>query len=329
MQTATARRPRRKRPHNLHHCANVEALVTELRNHDIDLVSLISEFVKPSIDAGILVTGTIPWRLATAVSDVDVLILLPGIDAFKTSRKRDISGAPVKYWPSRSPNRVGISLFLSAIEFDLDFVINPAIGGDHDSARTAASRQDEHASNNLFMASLATGWIVHGRSVVEQWRAYYGCAEMRIKWMATGFAAGTKNLEDMEEGIGLATGHVSAIGADIVVHLLRALLAYNGCYCPSLKYLLGIDRLLDTVDQEMRDLLMTGRALAFPGLLDGVEAETAYFNAVLDFTARVQNVLSRDDSMAELLASLSYDLDVILAPPQTGTSTIESAHGAG
>src|SRR5262249_36876848 len=148
--------------------------------------------------------------------------------------------------------------------------------------------------------------------VVQRWRSHYKTDKLRLKWMAENFTTAAKNLEDMEAGIGRVRGHVPAIGVYCVNRLLRALLAYSGCYSPSLKWMLKVGRLIETADPEMRQVLTEGRDLAFPTLLDGVENERAYFERVHQYCRTVRNILGREEGMAEVLSSVIHDLDMIV-----------------
>jgi hypothetical protein len=159
---------------------------------------------------------------------------------------------------------------------------------------------------------LATGWIVHGESSVRRWRRYYATDDLRVRWMAAEFTAGTKVLEDMEAGIGLARGHVSAIGAHVALHLLSALLAQNGFFSTSPNWMLKISRLLPTVDPAMRAAFTAGSELAFPACLEDVDAERAYFDRMIEYCGTVRSLLSRQEGMADLLDSVIHDFDLIV-----------------
>jgi hypothetical protein len=311
-ETITRKR-NKKRPHDLHLCTSADELVRALRAKDIDPVSLVHEFIKPSCDAGILFTGSIAWGIATPYSDLDIWVLLPGADALRTRRPRELNGYPVNHLPIDRPDRVEVSFYPAGIEVDITFVINPAV------ERFAASgvrefglKSDAHVSDNSFMTRLATGWTVHGPDAVQRWRTYYETDRLRMNWMADNFTLAAKNLEDMEAGIGLVQGHVPAVGVYCVTRLLRALLAYNGCYSTSVKWMLRVGRLIAVTDPEMRQVLIEGRELMFPRLLDGVAEERAYFERVHQYCGTVRKILSREEGMADILDSTIHDLDIIL-----------------
>jgi hypothetical protein len=115
----------------------------------------------------------------------------------------------------------------------------------------------------------------------------------------------------MAAGLGLAKGHVPAIGVYVVTRLLRSLLAYGGSYCTSLKWMLKINRLIDTAAPEMREILIKGRELSFPSLLEGGDEERAYFNQVYEYCGRVRSILSREETMTDVLASVIHDPAII------------------
>lgn len=296
---APARTRLRKRPHELHRCTTPQELLAALRASDIDPLAIVYEFAKPSTELGIVATGSIPWGVATELSDLDLWILLPGSDVFKSRQPREVGGASVKVLPIDKPNRTGITLFLAGIEVDFLFFTKSAQG-------------DVHGSDPSFVNRLATGWTLHGDDVVRRWRADYGTDKLRFKWMAAEFTAAAKDLEDLEIGIGRAPGHVPAIGSYIAQALLRALLAYSHCYTTSVKSMLLVDRLVQTADPEMRAALIEARTLAFPSLLATPEQERAYFDRVYALCAAVRGILSREEGLGDILDSVIYDLDMIL-----------------
>ncbi|HEV7673035.1 MAG TPA: hypothetical protein VGQ12_00750 [Candidatus Angelobacter sp.] len=309
-------RPRlKKRPHKLHLCSSVEGLTAELRANDIDLTSLVFEFIKPASEVGVLVTGSIATRIATEVSDLDVLILAPSADVFKSQRRREIAGSILNYVSQPGGDREQIGLFLSGIEVDLVFVTNPDVTRFVASAGVldyGARKKDKHATNDTFTSRLGMGWVIHGQSVVQRWREYYDSEGLPARWMSEQFTEAAKDLEDMHIGIGLAKGHVSAIGARAVSCLLRALLACNRICSTSISYMRIVNRLISTADSEMRDALITGMRLAFPPLFETVQEEKAYFEDVYAYCGKVRTILSRDPEMVDILASTIHDLDLIL-----------------
>jgi hypothetical protein len=304
----------KKRPHTLYRCADVDELVEELRAEDIDLVALVYEFVKPSVPVGILVTGSIANGVATPVSDMDVVVLVPDAKALK-ARKREVWGEPVNYLPTGSSVETEVSTFLRGIELDVIFLVNPAV--DDPAARAAERPSDSEEEEHSIASRLASGWVVHGHEVVERWKEHYGADDIRIKWIAAKFTEGTKLLEDMHAGIGLGRGHVACVGSYVVECLVSALLADHGYYASSANWMLKLNRMLPAVDPEVREALETGAELAFPALPSGVDAEREYFERVYEYACLVRDVLSREEGMADVFASIIYDLDIILPAQPT------------
>ena len=303
----------KKRPHNLHLCNGPDDLARELRAKEIDPLSLVYEFVKPSFDVGLLCAGSIASGIATELSDLDLWVLLPSAEAFKSKRPREVAGSAVNYLPMDKPNRAEVSFYPAGIEVDISFVINPAVDRYAASAvRESALEKDAHVSDTTFVSRLATGWVLHGPAAVQRWRGYYETDKLRIKWMTDDFTLAAKNLEDMEAGIGRAKGHVPAIGVYCVTKMLRALLAFHGCYTTSVKWMLRLDRLIGSIHPEMREVLVRGRELAFPTLLESPAEERAYFERVYEYCGIVRNILSREEGVGDILTSVIHDLDLIL-----------------
>jgi hypothetical protein len=301
----------KKRAHELHECENAEELAAELEREGLDLVSLAYEFVKPSYEIGLFVTGSIPGGTASSLSDVDVVVLLPTVSALKGGRKRELFGSAVNYLPTDSPNETEVSLFFDGIELDVLFLADRTAGGEPASGSVVG---DE----DLVLATrLAGGWIIHGREVVERWRSRYSLRAVRTQWVAARFTEAGKILEDMEVGIGRARGHVACLGAHVCRYLVNALLAYHDVYSDSASWVLQVQRLAGTADPEMEEALQRGTELAFPTLLEGPEAERTYFEQVYAYCATVRELLSRDEEVGALLTSIIYDLDIILPAQPT------------
>lgn len=295
------RRSRRtKTPHDLHRCTDLASLIAALREKDCDLPSLVREFVKPGVEMGVMVAGSITQGVATGVSDLDVLILLGGMEDLKKGRKREVAGSTVQYLPQEREREFELTLFLTGVEIDLIFVFD---------------RQDEAAGDlgDSILNRLATGWVVEGWEVVERWRERHDTAGFRIRRMTTEFVRAAKNLEDMEAGIGLATGHVALLGVYSITHLIRSLLAYCGFFSTSSKWMLKVDQLAGShPDPAVRDALTAGRALVFPGPLESEGGQRAYFESVCGYCQTVRGILAREGEMADVIDSLIYDLDLIL-----------------
>jgi hypothetical protein len=75
---------------------------------------------------------------------------------------------------------------------------------------------------------------------------------------------------------------------------------------------LRVGRLIDRAEPPVREALIEGRELAFPTLLAGVDEERAYFARVYEYCGKVRDLLAREPDMADVLASIIHDLDIIL-----------------
>jgi hypothetical protein len=297
-----------KRPHRLHLCSRLEELLAELHARGVDPVAVVRELTGPAAEIGILVTGPIPWGIADELSDLELLVLTA--DAIAVDEKRKILGSPLTRVPGDQDHTTEVALSISGIGARLAFTSAPA--GLGNVAAPPPFARDPRASDAELLSRLATGWVVDGREIVDRWRKHYDTANLRIKWMAAEFTTAAKNLEDMEVGIGRAKGHVPTIGIYSVTHLLQALLADSGCYCNSPGTILRVSRLIDRAESPLREILIEGRGLAFPTLLAEVDEERAYFARVYEYCGKVRDLLSREQDMADVLASIIYDLDIIL-----------------
>jgi hypothetical protein len=315
MEATPARAPRRKkRPHDLHLATGPDDLVARLAERGVDLVSLVYEFVRSTAPAGIVIGGSISDRIATPVSDIDVLILLSRARDLKPRLKSEVDGVPVAHLPTRTPGTRAVSLFPAGIEIDLVFRWDgPGEGGDAAPEGVPGPELDEidPLVRDPFVNRLASGWVIHGEEVVERWRRYFRADTLRVRWMTTDFIAAVKLLEDVEEGIGRAPGHVSALGAHLVPYLLSALLAYHHFYLGSANWMLKIDSLVGEVDPEMRQALEAGARLAFPTLLASPEREREYFERLVRYSREVKRLLSREPHVGEILDASMHQLDVI------------------
>ena len=141
----------KRKPHDLHESRDLADLNERLGRRDLDLLSLVREFVKPSASFGLVVGGDIAAGVATETSDLNLLVLLNDGGALKR-RKQEISGNIVDFGPS-SGDPAWASLFIDGIRVELDFMI---LGAD--------PRRAE------LLGWLASGWVAHGPEVVERWR---------------------------------------------------------------------------------------------------------------------------------------------------------------
>lgn len=301
----------RKQPHSLHTCGDATELVRALAGYGVELPALVSEFVTPTCARGVLVTGSIAWRVANRVSDVDVLVLLDSRDALKPHRVRAVHGNTVRYLPGATSISERLSLFLSGIEIDLWFVFNPAATGSSASSTSATAAKDALLLADDFVTRLGTGWVIDGDAIVEQWRRFYRTDTLRVQWIADEFFGAAKNLEDLDADVGLATGHVTRLGGYSAGCLMRALMAFEGRYCPYLKFMLTIDQLIDRCDPETRAALVAGRELAFAPLPADLAEERSYVSRVFEYYRQVHRLLSRDEAIAEVLTSIVHDFDII------------------
>ena len=138
---------------DLHMCRNVNELRQRLDRADIDLVSIASEFVKPSRPFGLAVIGAWPEGTATAASSLDLLIVLDEIGALKR-KKRDVAGHVVEYPSDSDGVNTRASLTIDGLRICVVWVI---IDGSGAPLTTDHGRWTDAA------------WIVCGDEVVERW----------------------------------------------------------------------------------------------------------------------------------------------------------------
>jgi amino acid adenylation domain-containing protein len=139
--------PAKRQPHDLHESGDAADLRERLRRRDIDLISVVSEFVKPSARFGLLIGGALAEGTGTELSALELLVLLDDGDAMKR-RKREVAGSAVEYLSPPGPDGARIALLVDGLEISLDFRV--------DGRAEALSRLDSR-------------WIVHGHDLVERW----------------------------------------------------------------------------------------------------------------------------------------------------------------
>ena len=130
-------------PHDLHESRDAAELSARLERLDVDLLSLVSEFVKPAAELGLLAE-----RMTTGSSDLALLVLVNDRSALK-QRKREVSGNVIEYLPTAGSYDSRLSLVVHGIKINLDFVTGPAV-------------------DSSVLERLAGGWIVHGHEVVKR-----------------------------------------------------------------------------------------------------------------------------------------------------------------
>jgi len=302
----------KKKPHNLHQSTNLTTFKQLLAEQNIDLMSLVYEFIKPNAKIGVMVVGSIADKMATEISDLDLLVLVSDKMVFK-KQKREISGAVVNYLATPEKNRVSICVFINGIEMNFDFMIQDTTNGTEVDRQNDVDVVDSKAKSKL-LCRLSGHWVLHGQETVEQWRKYYQVDKFKLKLVTVGFTTAAKNLEDMESGIGLEKAHVGILGTYIVNHLLRVMLAFVGEYsCNySSKWMRKVGQVINESKTSNIDTFKKGRALMFPALHQNEFEEKQYFEEVYAFCQHVRGVLSEDEGLKEAFNTIVYDLDIIL-----------------
>ncbi len=306
-----AARRRRKHPHDLHLSQSVAELQERLGARDIDLQSVIAEFVKPGYSAGVLVAGSLADRVATDVSDLDLLVLLEHPRSLKRP-PRELFGAPVAYLPGAAEGDTQASLFLGGIEIDLQLVFDPVVaaGGPAVVRGNDGGVSIESGLGVKFLSKLSSDWVVQGPEIVERWQRHYRIDQFRLQRVLHEFTAASKNLEDLRSGIGLEVGHVGVLGINVVSSLLRVVLYFNGYRGLSRMWMRVLGRMLATADEETGEVLRQGRRLMFPELLRNADAELRYCQQVHALWSSIRSLLARDSEIEPAIESILHRFDV-------------------
>ena len=311
--TIKSNRNRKKQSNDLYKCRSVEQLLANLHARDIDIKLLIDEFIKPSMRRSILVGGSLAEQTASAVSDLDLLILLDDARAFKR-QKTDLFGHRVNYLPSPDEHEIIASIFISGLEIECQFLVNDKLtvstAPDHTDYKLA--RQSRLAENNKFLCRLASPWVVRDDGLLAPWRQCYELDKIRLKRTIEEFVAATKNLEDMAAAVGGDPYHLGVMGSYIAAHMTLALLAGQGYISKSAKWMKKVAHLLEDCPHELAELLTRGRQLAIPGLRVTATEQKALFDDTLQFCVAAHRHLSRDQQLAALLDALIVDFDIVL-----------------
>lgn len=304
--------PRRyKVSHDLYLARSVAELQHRLAGHDIDIPALTAEFVKPGYHSGVLVAGSLADGVGTAVSDLDLLVLLDRPEALKKLPQL-LCAAPVHYLPVAAAGDTQASLFLNGIEIDLQLVVDPtAAAGVPAVARGGDGQLSVESGLGVkFLSKLSSDWVVQGPQVVERWQRYYCIEQFRLQRILLEFTAASKNLEDLGAGVGLEPGHVGVLGINVVASLLRGVLYFNGYRGLSRMWMRVLGRMLETADEDTCRVLREGRSLMFPGLLPTAEAESGYCRSVHALWNATRALLVRDSDLQPVIESILHRFDV-------------------
>lgn len=305
---------RRKAPHALHHAKTPTQLLAALAAVGIDLVDLVFEFVKPSADPGIIVTGSIANGIATEASDLDVIVLLPALTAMKRRQAR-IGEIPVNYMPHEDGVRTEVTMIVHGIDLNINFIANAqaceeGVEAAGDPRRAEANMEDHYQMR--FLGRLGNSWAIRNEALVDRWRAFYETGKFRINRIGTEFTAASKNLEDMHAAVGKGPGCVGILGVSIVSKAMQALLAYHGFCFVSGKWLRKANEMIADPAHPSAALLAEGRGLLFPGLFAAEHEEEAYFGKVQAFCRDVRGRMSEDEIISIMLDEVVETFDVML-----------------
>ncbi|HEV7673032.1 MAG TPA: amino acid adenylation domain-containing protein [Candidatus Angelobacter sp.] len=146
------------RNHELHQIRSVTEFYERLSLGGIDLISVVSEFVKPSTSFALIVIGAFAHGTASATSPVELLILLDDARAMKR-RKKDLAGACVEYSMGPEDSYPRISVSLDGLKILLTFLIGKP--------------DDENFSRKEIANLVTSDWIVQGQDAVESWVRFY------------------------------------------------------------------------------------------------------------------------------------------------------------
>lgn len=304
---------RKKKIHDLYLAKDTNDFLNRLKNYDIDLLSLIDQVVDPKFTKGIVLGGSIPEGTGTNVSDVDILILLNTTDALG-ELTMSIGDIPLKWLhPNINFTSNWVVFFINGIEVNFEFKIHPEINSKTNLAEKNRSEVlNENIDHLRFLARMANGWDLYNKDFISLWKSYYEIDQLKNRRILSEFTLATKELEDMQEAIGKATGLVSILGSYVVTKLMRSLLAYDGYYAPSVKWLRRVDNLIQNSDSELTILFQQGRDLLFPGINTNQEDQLAYFKAVLLYTQSVELFLSKEiEEISILLKWFKNSFDTV------------------
>lgn len=305
---------RKKIVHDLYRARNPDELLAALEARGIDLIGLVFEFVKPHADPGIVVTGSVANGIATEVSDLDVLVLLPSLTALKQRRSR-IGDSKVHYMPHESESRVEVTTIVHGIDINLQLIANAAAAactdGDGEPALRASVDLEDH-NQMRFLGRLGNCWTIRNAEIVDRWQRYYEVEKFRINRIGREFTAAAKNLEDMHASIGKGPGCAGILGVKIVSRAMQALLAFHGFSFVSGKWLRKVNEMIEDPDNSSSDLFEAGRRLAFPGLFETEAEEAGYFAEVQQYCRSVRSQMSKEDIVSIMLDGVVERFDVML-----------------
>lgn len=304
---------RRKKPNELYRCRSVDELSAALAARNIHVTALVDEFIKPSARRSILVGGSLAEQTASAVSDLDLLILLDSEQAFK-KHKSDLYGHRINYLPSADAREKIVSLILDGLEIECQFLVDTRLGVHSEDAQATLTelRQPRLAENNKFLCRLSSSWVVHDDGLLATWRRCYDLANLRIRRTSEEFIASAKNLEDMAAAVGEDSAHLGVMGIYVASHLMLALLAHHHYFSKSAKWMKKVTRLLADCPPDLAGLLTRGRDLIGAGAQQSLAEQQVYFDDTMRYCADVRRYLAQDEQLGALLDSLIYDLDITL-----------------
>lgn len=294
-----------KKRHSFHSCHDVFQFKELLSEYEIPIVDLVSSYLQTQ-EFGLLIGGSIAEGTATAVSDLDFLVLLDSKSAIKLEHLTNKSDS-LKIKTIQPGHLFEILHYINGVEINIQFMekyeLRPLIDSFISIAPALYDPRDLVSVPRLakadlqFLHRLKTGWIIHGNDVVELWRCEFMLEVLPMYIMVNNFFIGIKELEDAEAAIGGAPGLAEYIARNCVEGGMTAVLAkhdYTSQGHRWIRYLSG-----DNIPPQDQELLQHGLKLLFVPILDSTQNQQKYVTDVQEFMKSVSLSLKENKFIDE------------------------------
>jgi hypothetical protein len=299
MQTVRAVKGR----HSLHECTTPDAFFERFRSESGESVhELVGRFVVAERIAATILGGSLSLGIGTAVSDVDLLVLIDGADALKSSDSEslhfELRGESVG--EAETLLAAEVVTIVNGIEVNLQFIEMSRVRMLAEKLARPNLWLSPGGTNTVILGRIKSGWVLTSSD-----RFRDGCAALlktqalEIHCTVAHLVAALQDFEDARAAVPNDLPVALHLGRAAVESCFFAYFASESHVFVGSKWLRLIDRkrAASGADRDARwalgELGQSGVSLLFPPLLREAAEVDAYLERVADFIAGVRSTIER------------------------------------
>lgn len=285
-----------KRPHALHLADNAQTFMSLFEaDTGKGILTYIDSFVSLEMVEQILLVGSIPLRTATAVSDIDLIILIPeGVEP----RRFDIDTKILTFRPGDGGLIIcGVNALYTGLEVDITFISIDSILKIVHRLQAGNTRLDRQEM--LILGRINRSWLLYDKhpGAAERWESsrelvrVYGSTQFYIN-----------GLKAMEDAIPAAAYsiflslHLSRLAVEQAFFSFFASRGYSGLSDKWIAFLDVYKQNSCRADQKFQSISKQGLELLFSPPPTTLEGTKCYLIAVCTFLGTMQELIIAERS---------------------------------